>query len=102
LLTRTSTHNQAKVRKFGWAINFVLRRLLARIPLVGDGRLFNEPVFLLVQRGGSLTYSAALRRANRTTVVLTLLEGVMMLRWAVPQVAALAVKTSQELISGGI
>ena len=99
----------AGVRKFAWGINFLGRRQLAKLPLLGresdnplrlpagglgesgasfplkravSGLLarirpvestdlvlapFSEPLFVLVQRGDRLPYSAALRAATTTT-----------------------------------
>lgn len=73
------TGGVAKLRTLAWALNFALRRGLARLPLVGAEAsrlqaarwvLFHEPLFVLVQRGDTLPYAAALRQAHKTTTVL--------------------------------
>ena len=92
----------AKVRQAAWGLNFVLRRALAKIPLLGAESaslrqqaqssvvseapqppwwvFFHEALFVLVQRGDKLPYSDALRRANKTTTVLwTAALGAMLL-----------------------
>ena len=92
----------AKVRQAAWGLNFVLRRALAKIPLLGAESaslrqqaqssvvseapqppwwvFFHGALFVLVQRGDKLPYSDALRRANKTTTVLwTAALGAMLL-----------------------
>ncbi|NET57706.1 MAG: FAD-dependent monooxygenase [Symploca sp. SIO2E6] len=67
-------YNQDPLRKRLWSLNFFLRLLLSR----GLPFLFNPHSFLLIQNH-QLSYSEILAKSNRTTQVLGILGGLIVL-----------------------
>lgn len=67
-------YNQDPLQKRLWSLNFFLRFLLSRVfPF-----LFNPHSFLLIQNH-ELTYSGILKKSNRTTQIIAILGGLVVL-----------------------